>query len=356
MEFGLFNLAPRRDPALAVPDLIRGVVDQARLAEEVGFDVAWFAEHHFSNLSISPSPLLTAAHCAAATRRIGLGTGVVVLPLYQPMRLAEEIAYVDILSEGRLRVGIGAGSQNHESVGFATDIRLARERFVEALDILEAAFDHGRVAYTGEHFRVSGATLSLTPVQRPYPPIYLAGLAEDEAIARRAARRGYVPFASAQWMPAPAVLKKRAGYESAWRAEGLDAAAMPFAVQRVVYVAESPADALDAAEQAQYTHRIVMAAKSGRATFEREFIQAGPVDGEQTPEQILGAAIIGDAERVAEMILEDAKALRPTHYSCFMHMGGMAPRRVLGAIERFGRDVLPVVRRALAERRADAAD
>lgn len=356
MEFGLFNLAPRRDAALAVPELIRGVTAQVRLAEEAGFDVAWFAEHHFSNLSISPAPLLTAAHCAAATSRIALGSGVAVLPLYQPMRLVEEIAYVDILSEGRLRVGIGAGSQNHESRGFGTDIAAARARFVEALDIIEAAFDHGRVAYDGVHFRVPETALSLMPVQRPHPPIYLAGLAEDEAITRRAARRGYVPFASAQWMPAPAVLTKRAGYEAAWRAERLDPAAMPFAVQRVVYVAESPADALDAAEQAQYTQRVVMAAKSGRAAFDGAFIRPDPLADEQTPEQILEAAIIGDAERVAEMILADADALRPTHYSCFMHLGAMTPKRVLGAIERFGRDVLPVVRRVLAERRAAAAE
>ena len=349
MEFALFQLAPWRDPKMPVQELIRGVVDQVRLAEDVGFDAAWFAEHHFSNLSVSPSPLMAAAHCGGVTSRIRLGVGVAVLPLYQPMRLVEEIAYADILTGGRLNVGVGCGSQNHESIGLGTDISLARARWNEAMDIMEMAFDTGEVTYQGEHFKIPQTAMAVMPEQRPHPPIFVAGMAEEIEVATRIGERGYTPFASAQWMPAAAVAKKRDGYLEGWKAAGHDPATMPFAVQRVVYVAENAAEAREVAEQARYTGRIVAAAKSGKAEFQGCFIAERPLDGEQSVEEILDKAMIGDAEHVAQMIVEDARALGTTHFSCFMHLGGTPVERVKGSIRRFGEEVIPLVRKALGE-------
>lgn len=349
MEFGIFALSPQRSPGRTAPEVLSDTIAEVRLAETLGFEAAWIAEHHFSNLSLSPSPLLLAGHLAGLTQRIALGTGVVVLPLYQPMRLVEEIAYVDIISRGRLRLGVGAGSQNHESRGLGTEIAAARGRFLEALDIIEMAFAEGRVEYQGEHFRVPETALSVRPLRPGGPPIYLAGLAEDETVTRRVAEQGYIPFASAAWLPVPAVAKKRAGYEAGYRAAGRDIGAMPFAVQRLIYVTDDKAEALRAAEAARYTYRLVASVKGASPVFDGAFIQECPIPGEDDPESILEAAMIGDAEKCAERIVADIEGLGVTHMSCFMNFGGMPSAGVRRSMERFARDVRPLVETALAK-------
>ena len=107
MTNGIFLLSPQIDRHRSAATVLADTIAMAKEAEGLGFDHLWVAEHHFANLSLSPSPLITLSHLAAHTRRIRLGTGVLVLPLQDPMRLAEEIAYVDIVSGGRLDVGSG---------------------------------------------------------------------------------------------------------------------------------------------------------------------------------------------------------------------------------------------------------
>jgi alkanesulfonate monooxygenase SsuD/methylene tetrahydromethanopterin reductase-like flavin-dependent oxidoreductase (luciferase family) len=348
MEFGIFALSPQRSPNKAPAEVVAQTVAEARLAEELGFDAVWIAEHHFGNLSLSPSPLLLAGHLAGITQRIAIGTGVLVLPLYQPMRLVEEIAYVDILSGGRLRLGIGTGNQNHESRGLMTHIRDAHDRFVETLDIIEMAFDTGRVDYRGKHFQVPDTPLSVSPTKPGGLPVYLAGLAHDEEIMTRAGRRGYVPFASAAWMPAEAVKAKRAMPAAAYQAAGRDPDAMPFAISRVMFVTEDKAEALKAAEAARYTYRVVKSVKGTAPVFNGPFIRETPFGGEDNLETIAQQAMIGDAEKIAAMIIADIEALGVTHMCCFMNMGGLASAAVQRSMELFAGEVRPLVERQLA--------
>jgi hypothetical protein len=101
MEFGIFNLMGSRDPEKPTAEVFTEVAEQTRLADELGYAIAWFAEHHFSNYCLCASPLMLIAHCASITKKIRLGTAVVVLPLYNPARLLAEIATADALSDGR---------------------------------------------------------------------------------------------------------------------------------------------------------------------------------------------------------------------------------------------------------------
>src|SRR5438445_10105273 len=96
MEFGIFNLMGSRDPEKPTAEVFAEVAEQTRLADELGYAIAWFAEHHFSNYCLCASPLMLVAHCASITKKIRLGTAVVVLPLYNPARLAAEIATADV--------------------------------------------------------------------------------------------------------------------------------------------------------------------------------------------------------------------------------------------------------------------
>ena len=102
MEFGIFNLMGPASRTKSTAQVFAEVAEQTRVADELGYAIAWFAEHHFSNYCLCASPLMMVAHCAAITQKIRLGTAVLVLPLYNPARLAAEIATADALSNGRL--------------------------------------------------------------------------------------------------------------------------------------------------------------------------------------------------------------------------------------------------------------
>src|SRR6266542_3988115 len=138
MEFGIFNLMGAREQDKTAAQVFAEVAEQTRLADELGYTIAWFAEHHFSNYCLCASPLMMVAHCASVTKRIRLGTAVVVLPLYNPARLAAEIATADALSNGRLMLGIGAGYQPYEFERFGADIAQNLEMTDEFCDILDA--------------------------------------------------------------------------------------------------------------------------------------------------------------------------------------------------------------------------
>ena len=149
MEFGIFNLMGSRDPKKPTAEVFAEVAEQTRLADELGYAIAWFAEHHFSNYCLCASPLMLVAHCASITKNIRLGTAVVVLPLYNPARLVAEIATADALSNGRLMLGIGAGYQPYEFERFGVDIKANLEMTEEFCDILDRAFSQDFFSYDG---------------------------------------------------------------------------------------------------------------------------------------------------------------------------------------------------------------
>src|SRR5713101_2072015 len=119
-----------------VADIYGDLLEQMVLAEELGFDAVYFAEHHFSDYSVIPSPNLLLAALSQRTRRLRIGTLVNVLPFHNPVRLAEEVAMLDALSGGRFEFGIGRGVQRHEFRGMSVPMEESRERFQETLEII----------------------------------------------------------------------------------------------------------------------------------------------------------------------------------------------------------------------------
>src|SRR5712672_44638 len=163
MEFGIFNLMGSRDPEKPTAEVFAEVAEQTRLADEFGYTIAWFAEHHFSNYCLCASPLMLVAHCASITKKIRLGTAVVVLPLYNPARLLAEIATSDALSNGRLMLGVGAGYQPYEFERFGVDIKANLEMTEEFCEILDRAFSQDFFSYNGKHYHSRGPTSRLGP-------------------------------------------------------------------------------------------------------------------------------------------------------------------------------------------------
>src|SRR5262245_45995658 len=150
MKLGLFNLMNQRDASTSPRQVVEDTVAMVKLADEIGFDVAWFAEHHFSNYSVCPSPLMMAAYCAGMTHKIRLGAAVLVLPLYDPVRLVQEIGLLDIQSGGRAVIGIGSGYQKYEFDRFHRKLSEKVEISMELWDILEMGLSTGVIEYSGK--------------------------------------------------------------------------------------------------------------------------------------------------------------------------------------------------------------
>jgi alkanesulfonate monooxygenase SsuD/methylene tetrahydromethanopterin reductase-like flavin-dependent oxidoreductase (luciferase family) len=342
MQIGLFHLFPQRDPAKPLQQVFDEARDQVVQADQSGFDFAWFAEHHFSNFSLCPSPLMMVAWCAGQTSRIRLGAGVAVLPLYNPMRLLDEVAWAHIVSGGRMILGVGTGNQLHEFRGLGVPAEVAYERFGEVLDILDMGLNGDAVEYSGKHFTVPATHLSLR--LQTAPDIWVAG-ARIPGMAERIAARGYVPFVAAGWMPAASVLPARQAYQAAWEAAGRSGET-PFGVQRTVYVSANEEDRLAACEHARHTHRMIHSLKGKLARLPDAIVPELPSPDEPTLEQIADTAVIGDAEHCIKRLLEDVKTLKVTHFSLNMQFGGLSGSQVKASMGRFAEQVMPHVRAA----------
>ncbi len=165
-------------------DILKG----AELAEELGFDSVWIAEHAFSEHSIISSPHSLLAAIAARTKRVKIGVACTIVPWHAPLRLAQDLATIDIISGGRLVVGVGRGYQKREFDVYGIDIAESRDRFVEGMDIAIKAWTEERFSYNGKFFSFPEVMVIPKPVQKPYPPIWIGG--QSKPAIRRAAQIG----------------------------------------------------------------------------------------------------------------------------------------------------------------------
>lgn len=174
MRFGLFFL-----PLASTQPEARGEYDQMLAecveAEERGFEQVWFTEHHFDRYGgIMPSPFVMMAAAARMTKRVRLGTAVSVLPLTDPIRLAEEAAMVDVLSDGRVDLGVGRGFMPHEFATLALDEEARNARVREGWRALKAIWNEEGASYEGETVRFRSLRLLPRPRQAPHPPLWMA--------------------------------------------------------------------------------------------------------------------------------------------------------------------------------------
>ena len=172
MQFGLFSHIPwpeGTDPG----QILASTTEQVQYGEQLGFQSAWFAEHHFSRYGLGSASLLILGHIAARTETIRLGTAILVPPLHHPIRLAEETATLDLLSGGRLDVGFGRGSAGYEYNGYTVDQTESQERFRETIRIVEQLWSTPNVSFDGKYYQLNQITLVPGPAQQP-PPMHIA--------------------------------------------------------------------------------------------------------------------------------------------------------------------------------------
>src|SRR5271166_1922658 len=178
MRFGFFDQLPCAD-GFSEHQRYRDFIAQIELGDALGFDTAWLGEIHFNRaFSILADPLMVLAAAAQRTSRIRLGTAVTLLPLHNPIKIAEQAATADILSDGRLEFGVGRGVA-YQYRGYGIPQEESRERFEEALDFILQAWTNETISFEGKYFRARDLSLVPKPVQSPHPPVRIAANSPD---------------------------------------------------------------------------------------------------------------------------------------------------------------------------------
>lgn len=199
MRYSIFSVNDHH-PRLArtVPQLYEQVMSQCVLAEALGYDTFFCAEHHFHEYGVVPDPAVVLAALSQRTNRIRLGTAISILTFHDPRRIAETYSMLDMMSGGRLVFGVGSGYLAHEFVGYDRDPKDKRERFNENLEIVRRLMAGEDFSYQGRFSRSDKAVLNVLPHQGRVPPIYVAVLARDAAyhVGKQGNRIFTVPYAS----------------------------------------------------------------------------------------------------------------------------------------------------------------
>ena len=338
MEFGLFIEWPNAG-ARVWREAFEESVAQVRLAEDVGFDFCLIAEHHFSDYSIAPSPLLEALAFARATSRIRIGTGVAVLPEWQPLRLAEEMAVVDQLSGGRFIAGVGRGFVPFEQERLGVVVDEGRARFEESLDVLVQAWTATDFTYAGKHVRIDHPTTVLPrPLQAPHPPIWLAGASAESVDL--VGRRGLTPIISGA-AGVERLREQHSDYVRARHRYGRGAEPLHIVAQTQVHLAETTAEAHATLPFARWQARAVT--RLVQARIEGGVLDATPAEDDPSDEVLLGRQFIGTPDEIIPRLqaLNDAGV---THVSMLMEFGGLDAARIERSIRLVGHEVIPALR------------
>ncbi|MEZ2222675.1 LLM class flavin-dependent oxidoreductase [Rhizobium sp. RCC_161_2] len=241
-------------------------------------DVAWFAEHHFTNHSICPSSMLMVAHCAAETNQIRLAPAVLALPFYDPLRLVQEAAFTDLLTHGRLVLGLGCGYQPHEFERFRVLPEERHSIMLEAWTILEQGLRAGIVEFSGRHFSIPRTELSMRPFGLAMPDVFVA-TSHPDPIARMV-RGNHTPFMSFGHRGLSAARSFRDRIATSWSAAGGNPDTMPLAVQRYVYVTEDRDDARHAAQCVRDLARAAVPLSTADPTRDGPFLRLMPLNDE----------------------------------------------------------------------------
>lgn len=340
MKFGLlfaFQVPPGSGIASHQP--YRDMLDCLPRAEALGYVSSFQVSHHAQKDGLCPGPLIAVAGAAAVTRKMRVGTGVLLVSLYAPLKLAEDVAVLDNLSGGRFVFGVAPGyvTREFEAHGIPREERVGR--FEEALDLMTEAWTQERFSFEGKYFRVPDTQLTPKPVQKPHPPLWYGVSAK--ASLRRAAKRRAVQIMSPRH-GIPELQQHYAVYEEAARAEGWEIPERP--IIRQVFVAETAPMAEErAAPAVNYLFRELYGAASAAGDrVLRSDDGSAITDSEQVGfENFKERYIIGDPDFAIAKIREYEAAVNPSEMICWMHMPGIRGEDAMRSVELFATEVMP---------------
>ena len=331
MRFGL-ALSVQHPPEDSQVSRFADHLEQVRLARATGFDSVWASQHYLSAPFTYFQPIPTLARVAAEASRMLLGTGCLLLPLHHPVEIAEQLATLDVIAEGRLIFGVGLGYRDaeNEAMGLSPKDRVGR--LEEGLRVIESLWSGEPVSFQGKHFTLANVRISMPPVQRPRPPIWLA--ANSDAGVKRAARLG-----DAWYMNPHATLgtleRQLALFRETRRALGRPAA-REIPITRECYVAPDAATARSEARpflEGKY--------QAYRSWEQDKALPTGESWSDSFEELARDRFIIGDPARVREEIARYRDRLGATTLTLRLQWPGMEQAKVLRSIRLLGEQVFP---------------
>ena len=347
VKFGLFYVleCPDHDYLRAYNEML----DQIEYAESLGFDSVWLAEHHGDDYGSMPSPQIAAAAIAERTKTMRIGMAVSILTFAHPLRLAEDWAMVDILSNGRLDFGVGRGYQPQEFKMMGIEQSTSRERFAEALDIILGAWTQDPFSYNGKHFQVENVSVRPKVVQKPHPPVFVAAISPEtfELVAQKGLSMLVTPTLMALPELKEYVLKSKKMLVDS----GRDPLTLDFPMNLQMHIAPTVDEARENTKEALdwYFKRVMELVPKGEnapSTYQRYAEVAAQFD-EIPPDELVnvlvdgGIILLSDPRGAIERIQELHDDVGQQELLCWMRMGGLEHHKVMSSIKLFADEVMP---------------
>lgn len=335
MTFGMFmlNSVP---PWKTAHQELKDELEQIVLGDELGFHSAWVAEHNARVYGVVSSAPVYLAAAAAKTKQIKLGTAVVRLPLYNPLKLAEDLALVDVVSDGRLYVGVGKGYDDLEFAAYNEDYSQRDEKYLESLKVLKNAFQNDRVTHKGKYYDIQDVPTYPRPVQQPTPPFFVMISSSDSSVVK-AAEQGH-SIILGQFPDWNNTRHKIDLYRKTALAAGYSEEYVNEAIARSgklfnFYVAEDTQQAIDEYEKGLMWY---MDTRDNRGMFGFSYER-------QSYEYFLNhkSVIVGSPEKVTADIKQFREETGLNHMICWFNCGGQPQDKVLHSMRLFAKEVMP---------------
>jgi alkanesulfonate monooxygenase SsuD/methylene tetrahydromethanopterin reductase-like flavin-dependent oxidoreductase (luciferase family) len=347
MDIGLFFLM-QRDEQWSEQAVYESGLEQMLAAEPLGYHSVWIAEHHFNDYGLCPAPPVLAAFLAARTTALRLGMGVSLLPLHHPVDLAESLAVLDVVSGGRLDVGIGRGGTLQDYQTFQSDRADARARVEEGIALMQRSWSGEPFDFPGRFHSAERLHVRPRPVQRPHPPLFVACNSEDSV--RSAAHLG-LPTLSSFFVPVDELQHRHRLYREvageAGRAPGeIEALEDRSWGMRVVHVAPSRAEAVRAIEAPFMGYQQKMAVLRSDSTggtvpnsFDRSLLRLRPFQDYLAT----GWMLLGTPDEVREGLQQYLEATGYRRVLLLMALPGLPTALALRSMRLFAEKVAPAM-------------
>jgi len=352
MKLGMLHLFENPD-GYTEHEVIKNQMELMIESERLGYDSVWPAEHHFSEYGYCASPQVSLAAVAAKTSTIRLGTGVVVLPFHHPVRVAEDFAFIDLMSDGRVDLGVGRGYQPMEYAGFGVDQTISREIFDEGMQVIEKCWTEERFSFQGKHYQFDDLCVRPKPLQQPHPPIYMACLSPETF--EIAGRYGYnVMMSTAFGLTAELAKIGVTAYRKGRAEGGHDPEGGKIANLSMVYPGKTMEEARETfGPRVTWYYRTIakyVAPPQGQVDIKgyEGYGESRDLAATVTFEDMVDTPTIicGDVDHCIEKVTNLAEDFEFDEFLCWTRMGGLENPQVLSAMELMGGEVIPAVRKA----------
>ncbi len=318
------------DSGIPMPQLYEAAMEQIAWADRVGFDLIWFTEHHFVDDGYLPSWIPVAAAAAARTERVRFSSDICLLPFNNPVRLAEDLAVLDNLSNGRVEIGIELGYAPHEFRGFGVPVSYRVSLAEEGLEVLQRCFSGERFSFKGKRYEFNDVVITPKYVQPGGPPLWIAAMSEAGAL--RAARFG------CNLLPQGLRSTSLDPWRRAVVAAGRDPGTHRIGIIRGVLVTDDAERDWPVVRQSE-RYRMKL--------YQRFFDESGEGLG-QNGERVPQTWIVGTAAACTDAIVQFIRDFGITDLVTWGAPPGMHPDAMYSSLERLIREVVPAIRARIA--------